>query len=74
MKSTWKILLPLIVLTMIAAVSACNLTDEEVTDVVGTVENLSPQEITGLAATVQPLSPQQKWYLEQAALNAGLRR
>lgn len=72
MKANWRFTLPLILLTLVALIAACDMTDEEVTSVVGTVENLSPQEITGLAATIESLSPQQRWYLEQAAVNAGL--
>ncbi|MGD2079198.1 MAG: hypothetical protein PVH18_12500, partial [Chloroflexota bacterium] len=62
MKANWRITLPLILLTLVALIAACDMTDEDVTSVVGTVENLSPQEITGLAATIESLSPQQRWY------------
>jgi hypothetical protein len=72
MKKLWKATLPLLLIVIIAAISACNLTDEEVTAVVGTVENLSASEIVGLAETVEALSPQQQIFLEQAAMNAGL--
>lgn len=72
MKNLWKIALSFLLILIISVVSACNLTDEEVTAVVGTVENLSASEIVGLAETVEALSPQQRIFLEQAALNAGL--
>lgn len=72
MKAFWKITPMIMLIVVIGTVSGCNLTDEEATAVVGTVENLSAQEITGLAATVEAMSPEQRFFLQQAAISAGL--
>jgi hypothetical protein len=69
MKTPWKPIILVLSLVILATLSACGLTEEEVRQ---TAESLSPSEIAGIAGTVEALSPAQILILQQMAVNAGL--
>ena len=72
MKNSWKKTILVLSLLFILALSACNLTDQEVGSIAQTVESLPPSELAGLAATIEALPPEQVAALEQMAVNSGL--
>ncbi|MCO5191188.1 MAG: hypothetical protein M9918_23750 [Anaerolineae bacterium] len=59
MKKQKSLALAAIVLALIAIVTACGLTEQEVEQVVATVENLSSSELAGLSATIEALPQSQ---------------
>lgn len=59
MKKQKLLALAAIVLALIAIVTACGLTEQEVQQAVGTVENMTSSELAGLSATIEALPQSQ---------------